>query len=194
MNQKYKWWIIGGASILLLATLTTAFIIRKKRKENLINSKPKKNIIIGDSVTPIIAKRLKKAIILGSEQGEKNLWKSGENVKWLKNAVSKYPVSKDVSNVIVNIGTNGAFNIKDDIDGLFEVLTEKFPKAKFLVIQGSWGWGDNKNVTLEKVNKYYDKFQEKGAKIIEPPIGKTNNPHTGLPVYDLIAKAIDDKI
>ena len=189
MNTKSKWWIIGGVSLLVLATLTSAIIIRKRRKSSKENSDPKNNIIIGDSVTPIIARRTKKAIILGSEQGEKNLWKSGENVKWLKNAVSKYPVSKNISNVIVNIGTNGAFNSNDDVEGLFDIL-----KAKFLVIQGSWGWGDNKNITDDKVKKYYAKFKEQGAKIIEPPIGKTDNPHTGLPVYDKIAKSIDDEL
>lgn len=115
-------------------------------------------------------------------------------VKWLIGAVSKYPVSPKVKDVVINIGTNGAFNPNDNIKGLMTELRRVFPQAKFSVIQGSWGWGNNVSVTEDKVKKYYDIFRSEGVTVIEPPIGKTSNPHTNLPVYDVIAKAIDDLI
>ncbi len=112
-------------------------------------------------------------------------------VKWLMDAVSKYPVSSNVKDVVINIGTNGAFNPKDNIKGLMAELRRVFPQAKFCVIQGSWGWGYNVSVTEDKVKKYYDIFRSEGVTVIEPPIGKVKDPHTNLPVYDVIAKAID---
>ncbi len=112
-------------------------------------------------------------------------------VKWLKDAVSKYQVTPSVKDVVINIGTNGAFNPKDDIKGLMTELRRVFPQAKFCVIQGSWGWGYNVSITEDKVKKYYDIFRAEGVTVIEPPIGKVKDPHTNLPVYDVIAKAID---
>ena len=112
-------------------------------------------------------------------------------VKWLIGAVSKHMVNPNVKNVVINIGTNGAFNPKDNIKGLMTELRRVFPNAKFSVVQGSWGWGYNVGVTEDKVKKYYDRFRAEGVTVIEPPIGKVADPHTNLPVYDTIAKAID---
>lgn len=152
------------------------------------------SIIIGDSVTPNIFKRSKTLTMLGNIGSEENLWKSGMGVKWLKTAVSKYPVSTNVKDVVINIGTNGAFSPNDDIKGLMTELRRVFPQAKFSVVQGSWGWGNNVSVTPDKVKKYYDRFKAEGVTVIEPPIGKVTNPHTNLPVYDTIAKEIDGLI
>jgi hypothetical protein len=151
-------------------------------------------IIIGDSCTPIIFKRSKTLTMLGNTGSEKSLWKSGMGVKWLKDAVSKYPVTPSVKDVVINIGTNGAFSSTDDIKGLMTELKRVFPKAKFCVVQGSWGWGNNVSVTEDKVKKYYDRFKAEGVTVIEPPIGKVADPHTNLPVYDIIAKEIDGLI
>ena len=130
--------------------------------------------------------------MLGNTGSEENLWKSGMGVKWIKTAVSKYPVSTNVKDVVINIGTNGAFSPNDDIKGLMTELRRVFPQAKFCVVQGSWGWGYNVSVTPDKVKKYYDRFKAEGVTVIEPPIGKVTDPHTNLPVYDTIAKEIDE--
>jgi hypothetical protein len=148
-------------------------------------------IIIGDSCTPNIFKRSKTLTMLGNTGSEETLWKSGMGVKWLKTAVSKYPVSTNVKYVVINIGTNGAFSPNDDIKGLMVELRRVFPQAKFCVVQGSWGWGNNVSVTDNKVKTYYDRFKAEGVTVIEPPIGKVADPHTNLPVYDTIAKEID---
>jgi hypothetical protein len=152
------------------------------------------NLIIGDSCTPIILKRSKSLDILGNVGSERTLWKSGMGVKWLKEAVSKYPVNTNIKNVVINIGTNGAFSPKDDIRGLVAEVRRVFPSAKLFVVQGSWGWGYNKNVTSDKVKTYYDRFKSEGVNVIEPPIGNVKDPHTNLPVYTEIGAAIDQAI
>jgi hypothetical protein len=149
------------------------------------------SIIIGDSCTPNIFKRSKTLMMLGNTGSEETLWKSGMGVKWLKTAVSKHPVDTKVKDVVINIGTNGAFSPNDDIKGLMSELRRVFPQAKFCVVQGSWGWGNNVSVTADKVKTYYNRFKAEGVTVIEPPIGKVSNPHTNLPVYDTIAKEID---
>ena len=130
-------------------------------------------------------------MMLGNTGSEETLWKSGMGVKWLKTAVSKHPVDTKVKDVVINIGTNGAFSPNDDIKGLMSELRRVFPQAKFCVVQGSWGWGNNVSVTADKVKTYYNRFKAEGVTVIEPPIGKVSNPHTNLPVYDTIAKEID---
>ena len=152
------------------------------------------NLIIGDSCTPIILKRAKSLDILGNVGSERTLWKSGMGVKWLKEAVSKYPVNSNIKNVVINIGTNGAFSPRDDIRGLVAEIRRVFPSAKLFVVQGSWGWGYNKNVTSDKVKTYYDRFKTEGVNVIEPPIGNVKDPHTDLPVYTEIGAAIDKAI
>ena len=149
------------------------------------------SIIIGDSCTPNIFKRSKTLTMLGTTGSEENLWKGGIGVKWLKTAVSKHPVETKVKDVVINIGTNGAFGPNDDIKGLMVELKRVFPQAKFSAVQGSWGWGGNISVTPDKVKKYYDRFKAEGVTVIEPPIGKVADPHSNLPVYDTIAKEID---
>jgi hypothetical protein len=152
------------------------------------------SIIIGDSCTPNIFKKSKTLTILGNIGSEENLWKGGMGVGWLKTAVSKHPVSTNIKDVVINIGTNGAFSSTDDIKGLMTELKRVFSKAKFCVVQGSWGWGNNVSVTEDKVKKYYDRFKAEGVTVIEPPIGKVSDPHTNLPVYDIIAREIDGLI
>ena len=152
------------------------------------------SIIIGDSCTPLIFKKSKSLSILGNSGSESSLWKAGMGVEWLKNAVSKYQVTKNVKNVVINIGTNGAFSLNDDIKGLMLELRRVFPLARFIVVQGSWGWGNNKSVTPNTVKRYYDRFRENGAIVIDPPIGNVENPHNDLPIYINIAEEIDKLI
>lgn len=149
------------------------------------------NIIIGDSTTPIILKNSKSLDVIGNASSERSLWKSGMNVKHLKEAVAKYQVNENVRNVVINIGTNGGFNFKDDIKGLVKEIKRAFPKANLFAVQGSWGWGGNKKVTPITVKKYYDIFRAEGVNVLEPPIGDVADPHINLPVYSQIGSAID---
>lgn len=155
------------------------------------NSSNSKNIVIGDSQTPYIANASNEFNLLGKDGGEQNLWKGGMGLKWLKDAVNKYPISKEIGNVAINIGTNGSFNKKDDIEGLVASLRRVFPNAKLFAVQGSWGWSPyNKNVTLEQVKSYYNRFANLGVKVINPPIGAIE-PHGNKPIYKQIGKNLD---
>ena len=129
------------------------------------------NIIIGDSLSSLIDRNTAKASLIGSTGNESNLWKGGMGVSWLKGAVDRFPATPGVKNVIIEIGTNGAFDSRDDIAGLVSSIKKVFPNAKLYVIQGSWGWGGNKNVTISKVTEYYNRFKALGVVVVEPPIG-----------------------
>lgn len=151
-----------------------------------------KNIIIGDSQVPFLDNATSKASRISKEGGESSLWEGGKTVSWLIKALKKYPIDKNVENVIICIGTNGGFGkfLKDDIEGLFSQLNTKFPNAEFYVVQGSWGWGGLKNIKKSDVTKYYKRFKDEGATIIEPPIGDIE-PHGNKPIYKTIGSKLD---
>lgn len=152
------------------------------------------NYIIGDSQTRFIDRNSVKASRIGEKGGEDTLWKGGMGLSWLKSAVQSYPVSPDVNSITINIGTNGGFNVKDDVSGLVSSVREKFPNAKILAVQGSWGWGGNKNVTNEKVKKYYDKFRNIGVQVLDTAIGEVTDPHGNLPIYSIIGQELDSAL
>lgn len=202
MLTKKQWLIIGGISVVVVSILTIIIVRHRKKSKNTKNeelnktntSDKTKNIIIGDSQTKNIAKKTKKAQLISSKQGEKSLWQSSKNLSWLKKAVDKYKKSPDINSVIINIGTNGGFTLKDDVKGLVASIKEKFPNAKLYAVQGSWGWGGNTKKTIDDINKYYDKFRDSGVKVLEPPIGKTTNPHNYIDSYEKISKSIDNEL
>lgn len=141
------------------------------------------NIIIGDSQTPYIDKNSNKV------EKVQSLWKAGIGVKNLTSMVLYYKTSCEIKNIVLCIGTNDGFqnqNIKD----LFKIVKRTFPNATIYAIKGSWGWGNNKNITEEKVNKYYKQYEQQGAIILDPAIGN-NNPHKNLPIYKTIGQKLD---
>lgn len=153
------------------------------------------SIVIGDSCTPIIANKSRTVSMLGPKGSEQTLWKSGMGVKWLKNAVSGHPVNSNVKDVVINIGTNGAFKPNNDVEGLIDEVRRVFPSARLYAIQGSWGWGGNKNVNPQAVASFYERFKNKGVVVIDPPIGNVVDPHSSrLPVYQEIVKNLDNAI
>lgn len=202
MISKKQWFIIGGISVVVVSILTIIIVRYRKKPKTTKNEEPNKtntsdktkNIIIGDSQTKNIAKNTKKAQLISSTEGEKSLWQSSKNLSWLKKAVDKYKKSPDINSVTINIGTNGGFSLKDNVKGLVASIKEKFPNAKLYAVQGSWGWGGNGDKTIDDINKYYDKFRDSGVKVLEPPIGKTLNPHNYIDSYKKISKSIDNEL
>ena len=202
MISKKQWFIIGGISVVVVSILTIIIVRYRKKPKTTKNEEPNKtntsdktkNIIIGDSQTKNIAKNTKKAQLISSTEGEKSLWQSSKNLSWLKKAVDKYKKSPDINSVIINIGTNGGFSLKDNVKGLVASIKEKFPNAKLYAVQVSWGWGGNGDKTIDDINKYYDKFRDSGVKVLEPPIGKTLNPHNYIDSYKKISKSIDNEL
>ena len=145
-----------------------------------------KNIIIGDSCTPLIAKH--------TENASLSVWKGGIGVSWLTQAIHLKKPDESVANVIINIGTNDNFSSRVDIEKLFINLRRAYPCATFIAVQGSWGWGGNKGIKESKVKAFYGIFKSHGAYIIDPPIGSVSDPHSDLKVYSLIGKEIDKKL
>ena len=172
----------------------------KEKIEKDIDSKSKekgevdgggKNYIIGDSQTPYIDMNSDKVSRIKEKGGEDSLWLGSMGLKWLKNAVSKYPETKNVNSITINIGTNGGFNTNDDISGLVSVVRKKFPGAKLFAVQGSWGWGGVKSISRTTVYRYYlQQFRTQGAEVIEIPIGY-GDPHGQKASYNLIGKSLD---
>ena len=154
----------------------------------------KHNILIGDSQTPFIAKWSTNATLLNKVGSESSLWKGGQGLNWLKLAVTNYKLDTLIGSVTFCIGTNGRFSSKDDISGLVSITKERFPKAYLYVIQGSWGWGGNVNVTRTVVDSYYKRFNQLGVEVIEPPIGKCEPHNVNLPQYKEMAKNLDSLI
>jgi len=191
-NLKLTTYAVVGISVLGIG-----FLIYKLKKMNSGSEKnvdKMKNYIIGDSQTPFLDKNSNKAMRISEKSGKQSLWEGGQNLNWLKSAVNEYPISSDVNSIFINIGTNGGFNIKDDVTGLVSAIKTKFPNAKLFAIKGSWGWGGNKNVTLSKVDSYYKMFSDAGVKVLTNAIGSVNDPHGNLPIYATIGKEIDESI
>ena len=187
-------------NILIIASVVTLglfavgyFLMKPKQQKPTGKGLQIPNILIGDSQTPYVAKNSKKFKLISSKGSESSLWKGGMGLKWLLDSVSNFEISPDVKNVGIVIGTNGGFNAKDNISGLFTALKKTFPNANFYAIKGSWGWGGNKNVTESKVNDYYAKFASQGAKVITTPIGAVE-PHANLPVYSKIGTELDSNV
>lgn len=151
------------------------------------------NIVIGDSQAPYVANGSTDFELISSKGSEDSLWLGGKTLSWLLSAVKKHKGSSKVKNIAIVIGTNGNFNINDDISGLITELESKFPNANLYVVQGSWGWGGLKNTTEQKVRKYYQEFKDLGVTVIEPPIGNIE-PHGNKPVYKKIGANLDSLV
>jgi hypothetical protein len=167
----------------------------------------KEYIVIGDSQTPSIAKLSKVFKMVGDTDGENNLHKGGQALKWLTTAVGKYPVSEKVLGVAVCIGTNGGFSAGDDIKTFKAAMQRVFPKAQyFIVIRGSWGWGNNTakyGITKAKADIYYKRWKDEGFTVTTEAIGDMTPflkkipaaPHTFEPaVYQALCTELDSII
>lgn len=78
-----------------------------------------KNIVIGDSCTPLIAKH--------TENASLSVWKGGIGVNWLTQTLNLKKPDESIANVIINIGTNDNFSSKVNIEKLFKSLGRAYP-------------------------------------------------------------------
>jgi hypothetical protein len=186
------------------------FVEAAKKKAELLEKTPEavakdattlEYIVIGDSQTANIASYCTSAAMIGTAEGIPTLHQTGQNLKWLTEAVGVYPISDKVKGVVVSIGTNGGFNKNDDVATFKAAINRVFPNAtKLIVVKGSWGWGNNKSITPKEVNAYYDKFQKIGFTATANAVGDmtlydkyANRPHNaGLPTYAAIGKEVDN--
>lgn len=125
------------------------------------------NLVIGDSHAVMIGSKVKNA------KADPLLSKSGWFVKDLQNALNKYPVKPDVSNIFVSIGTNSGFNASDKIETLVNTIYEKFPNAYVYIFKGSYGWSgrwENHNAVNDQV-PYYQRFANMGVTVLDNGLG-----------------------
>ena len=81
---------------------------------NLDKSTISTNIIIGDSQTGLVSRNSTKVQLIDELQ------EGGKGVGWLRDQVAAYPVSPNVKNVVLCIGTNGGYSSKGSAEiGLF---------------------------------------------------------------------------
>ena len=157
-----------------------------------------KNIIIGDSITPHLAK----AIGTGFSSGPKalnatdysgaGLWYGGIGLAGLQKMADAYKtVHPKVKNVVITIGTNG-YGGTGGVSTLSTNLKRIFPNAKLFVCQGAYGpgWKSTPYPSLAKytdkyISKFYSAFTDAGITVVPNPIKDTvREVHTpNVPVY-----------
>jgi hypothetical protein len=139
------------------------------------------HILIGDSQTYYLARHSTKI------KRVSQLSQSGIGVSQLTAKVRLYPVSPQVKSVSLCIGVNDGYKDKG-VKKLMERLQNTFPNAKIFIIQGSWGWGNVKNINQTNLDSYYKQFPDT---IIYPAIGE-GDPHRDKKVYRIIMKNIEN--
>lgn len=156
-----------------------------------------KSIVIGDSLSPNVAK-CSKADLINDTAGPSSLWKGGIAIGTLLDYVKSYgKTDSSIKNVVISIGTNGIFGRSTDtVNKLMDELKKKFPNAKVLVVKGTYGPKATWSPALTKVSQvtvdnYYSDFSNKGAFIVPTAIGNQKDAHAYTDIYTTIGKEID---
>ena len=158
---------------------------------------PGKSIVIGDSLSPNLAK-CSKADLISSTGGASSLWEGGIAIAVLLGFVKSYTkTDSTIKNVVISIGTNGIFaRSTDTVNKLVDELKKKFPSAKLLVVKGTYGPKATWSASLTKVSQstvdnYYSDFTKKGVHVVPTAIGNQTNAHNYTDIYTTIGKEID---
>ena len=156
-----------------------------------------KSIVIGDSLSPNLAK-CSKADLISSTGGASSLWEGGIAIAVLLRFVKSYPkIDSTIKNVVISIGTNGIFaRSTDTVNKLVDELKKKFPGAKLLVVKGTYGpkatWSASlTRVSQSTVDNYYSDFTKRGVYVVPTAIGNQTNAHNYTDIYTTIGKEID---
>jgi hypothetical protein len=156
-----------------------------------------KSIVIGDSLSPNIAK-CSEADLISNTGGTSSLWKGGIAIGTLLSFVKSYgKTDSTVKNVVISIGTNGIFGRSTDtVNKLVDELKKKFPNAKLLVVKGIYGPKATWSAPLTKVSQttvdnYYSDFTKKGVYVVPTAIGNQTDAHSYTDIYKIIGKEID---
>lgn len=156
-----------------------------------------KSIVIGDSLSPNVAK-CSKADLISNTGGSSSLWKSGIAIGTLLDYVKSYgKTDSSIKNVVISIGTNGIFKRSTDtVNKLVDELNKKFPNAKVLVVKGTYGpkaaWSPAlTRVSQTTVDNYYSDFTKKGVYVVPTAIGNQTDAHSYTDIYKIIGKEID---
>lgn len=140
-----------------------------------IDIKSQRAIVIGDSQSYYIAMNSGKATLY------EPLYKVGIGLRDFNFLVTQERTNYDVKFVFISIGVNDNYRYTNV--PLLTNLTNKFPKASFYMVKGSYGWG---NVVRVK-DSFYDSV---GIPTLENSVG-FGNPHRNKYEYTLIGREID---
>lgn len=186
MNKTAKTFIyitIGMGVLLLIANKMFGASTKK-------NPFIGKNIVVGDSHGVMIGAKLKNA------KAEPLLSKSGWRVSDVLKALSMYPVSPDVANVFISIGTNGQYTKSDKVEDLVTLLKQKFPNAFLYAFKGSYGWSGrygNPNAASDQI-PYYKRLENNGVIILKNGLGYFSTDAGAHSTSSTQAKAIISEI
>jgi len=177
-------------TIIYISLVMGALVLISKRvfasNSELVNGS---NLVIGDSHAVMIGSKVKNAIV------DKRVAKSGWTVSNLINALSSYPVSKDVGRVFISIGTNGQYNKNDKVETLVKTIREKFPNANLYIFKGSYGWSASGNENAAKNQApYYQRFQNAGVNVLNNGLGYFSTDAQAHSTSSTQAKAIISEI
>ena len=187
MNQTTKTFIyitLGMGALVLIANK----IFGSKATKNPYNSG--RNLVVGDSHGVMIGAKIKNG------KADPLLSKSGWNVSNVINALNSYPISPDVSNIFISIGTNGGYNKNDKIEQLVTQLKEKFPNAYLYAFKGSYGWSgkwENSRAAQDLI-PYYERFANMGVIILDNGLGYFSTDAGAHSTTSSQAKAIINEI
>lgn len=138
------------------------------------------HLLVGDS----------QAFYLANQTDEiklaKRLAQPGIGVEELTQKIDNYPISENIKSVSVSIGVNDGYEDKG-VNELLELLNKKFPNAKILIIKGSYGWGNVKNIKKETISNYYHNYE--GCIVVTNDIGP-GDPHSNKKIYKIIINEI----
>jgi len=149
-----------------------------------------RNIVVGDSHGVMIGAKLKNA------KADPLLSKSGWRVSDVIKALSLYPVSPDVANVFISVGTNGQYTKSDKVENLVSLLEEKFPNALLYAFKGSYGWSGrygNPNAASDQI-PYYQRMEDMGVEILKNGLGYFSTDSEAHSTTSTQAKAIISEI
>jgi hypothetical protein len=195
--EKFKSELESTTSKKELEKIDTEYKKFKEDKvENIKNDN--KNIIIGDSITPHLAKVGGTGFSSGpkalnaTDYSGVGLWFGGIGLGGLQKMADAYKtVHPKVKNVVITIGTNG-YGGTGGVSTLATNLKRIFPNAKLFVCQGAYGpkWKSTGAPSLAKytdkyIDTFYSAFTNAGITVVPYPIKDTVlNVHSpSVPVY-----------
>jgi len=170
------------------------------------NNSPSTAILIGDSLTYSLHANTKNIQPIGEDGRYTSFsrWGVGWSTKDLLERINTMTIDTSITRVFISIGTNGLFTDLPSapISKLVTVIKQKYPIAQIYVVQGSYGWGTNKDGAIyggvrvsniqDKIKQYYDIWKANGVTVVDnPPIYATAHPDGNTPGIKTAGGAIE---
>jgi len=107
----------------------------------------------------------------------------GWTVNQLINALNKTNITFTSKNLVLSIGSNDLWVSSDNLNTLISLVKQKFPSAKYYILNGSYGWdnlskGDD-NTWKTKINNFINVFKSSGFNVVGSVCKVTSHPGNG---------------